>query len=648
MNWLMNIPVRLKLFLSFGLLAAIVGITGYVGYNGVEQVKLNQDLLYEKRLPALTKTKDIQAAILLIRGDLRGQITDTLKKELDGYRESIVKTQTDVDKLIQDLQGADNTVEEKAKLDQILVKWGELKSVVNTAQSLISSHEIAKASPYLNTQFRTTNRELRKLLIEYSDLNFKEAKNLDDLTDGEANTSRSRILLLLVLAIISSLGLGYILARIIGNRLMILENGAEAVANGNLKITINIDSKDEIGKLADAFNKMIEQINAAFKEVQEKERLAVQNADLIEKAHKEAEVQTAYLSDSANRMLQTMQLFAQGDLTVTLEAPGDDSISKLFQGFTTSVANLRMIMDRVGEAVDATASAAAQISSSSEELAAGAQEQSSQTNEVAGAVEEMTKTILENSQSVILAATTAKAAGERAREGGEVVQKTIEGMNRIATVVQKSADTVFVLGQNSDKIGEIVQVIDDIADQTNLLALNAAIEAARAGEQGRGFAVVADEVRKLAERTTKATKEISVMIKQIQTDTSEAVASMRQGTGEVERGKMLASEAGEVLHQIVEEATKVTDAITHVAAASEEQSAAAEQIAKNIEGISNVTHESTVGIQQVAQATEDLNRLTQNLRDLIGNFKTDSSHDYNPNSRRNLSAAPSRKALKGR
>ena len=172
-------------------------------------------------------------------------------------------------------------------------------------------------------------------------------------------------------------------------------------------------------------------------------------------------------------------------------------------------------------------------------------------------------------------------------------------------------------------------MIDDIADQTNLLALNAAIEAARAGEQGRGFAVVADEVRKLAERTTKATKEIAGMIKQIQKDTGNAVESMGEGTEEVERGKALANKAGESLREIVEESQHVVDIVTQVAAASEEQSSAAEQISKNIEAISSVTQQSAAGTQQIAHAAEDLNRLTLNLESLIEQFNISDSNSGN-------------------
>jgi len=318
---------------------------------------------------------------------------------------------------------------------------------------------------------------------------------------------------------------------------------------------------------------------------------------------------------------QVLNKMSTGDLTVRMagEYFGDFQIIK--QDINQFTEKMNDALSDVANAVDATASASNQISSSSEEMAAGAQEQSSQTSEVAGAIEQMTKTIISTTKSAASVAEAAKNTSKIAQDGGNIVAETIEGMNQIAEVVKKSAETVQTLGNSSQQIGEIVQVINDIADQTNLLALNAAIEAARAGEQGRGFAVVADEVRKLAERTTKATKEIGNMINTIQKDTAEAVESMNRGTAEVEKGKAAAGKAGEALKTIISGTEGLLNMVQHVAVSTEEQSGSAEQISRNIEGINNVTHETAQGIQQIAHASEDLSNLTVNLQGLISRFK---------------------------
>lgn len=422
---------------------------------------------------------------------------------------------------------------------------------------------------------------------------------------------------------------------------------ADKITIGDFSSRItNISNDDEFGKVMWELNEMVDAVEALLKEVGTsleysskgkffRKPLPIGLKGMLYNSAEQASSAIAqmeklsmntieekeYLVKSVDNMLEEMMRFANGDLTVELSSDRNDEIGKLFEGFNSSVKNIRELIGQVAQNVSSTAETSVKISSSSEQMAAGAQEQSARTSEIASAVEEMTKTILETTRHSSHAAEAAKHGGEIAFEGGKVVDETIAGMDRIAEVVSKSAATVKTLGKSSEQIGEIIQVIDDIADQTNLLALNAAIEAARAGEQGRGFAVVADEVRKLAERTTKATKEIAAMIKQIQTDTNDAVNSIDTGNKEVQKGKQLADKAGESLKEIINSTREINDMITQVAAASEQQSATAEEVSKNIEAINNVTQESALGVQQIASASVDLNEMTENLQKLISKFK---------------------------
>jgi methyl-accepting chemotaxis protein len=252
------------------------------------------------------------------------------------------------------------------------------------------------------------------------------------------------------------------------------------------------------------------------------------------------------------RTVAAIQSVADGDFTKRIDIDSKDEIGEMAGDFNRLIERLSDTLREVKGTSGRVAAAADQLYSNSERMATGAEQVAAQTATVATAGEEMAATSQEIAQNCHVAADRGDDANRSARAGATVVGDTVQGMQRIAARVQSSAKTVEALGDRSNQIGEIIGTIEDIADQTNLLALNAAIEAARAGEQGRGFAVVADEVRALAERTTKATKEIGVMIKSIQQETRSAVAAMEEGVKEVDTGTARAEKSGQALQEILD------------------------------------------------------------------------------------------------
>ncbi|MDP4175262.1 MAG: methyl-accepting chemotaxis protein [Bacteroidota bacterium] len=444
----------------------------------------------------------------------------------------------------------------------------------------------------------------------------------DSDIDSEVSSERLNYLIFGSLLALILTGVIYALVRYqIIKPVLLLSNASAKAADGDYSASIEIKSEDELGRLSSSFNKMINNIKSAIDELHNKKEEAETAVEQVHKAKEDIEGREKYLKGQTVNILREMDKFSQGDLSAHLQAEKNDEVGSLISGFNSVVDKIRTMVSEVQQAVHAAASAGNEISSSSEQMASAAQQQAQQISEIATAVDQMTRTILDSTQNATLSSEKAKTAGKKALEGGNAVKDTIEGMDSIAKIVAGTASTIEELGQSSSQIGEIVSVIEDIADQTNLLALNAAIEAARAGEQGRGFAVVADEVRKLAERTTKATQEISNMILKIQDKTGGVVEAIRKGKDEVEKRKLDAYKAGDVLNEIIENTNEVSSIIEQLAAASEEQSATSEQISKNIESINEVTQQSAVGIQEVARAAEDLGRLNERLEGLISFFK---------------------------
>jgi len=278
-------------------------------------------------------------------------------------------------------------------------------------------------------------------------------------------------------------------------------------------------------------------------------------------------------------------------------------------------------------------SASEELSAQIEQSSRGAEEQSHRVGETATAMEEMTATVLEVARNASQAAETSENARKKAQEGADIVGQVVKGIDVVDRQAQDLKQDMALLGKQAEGIGQILNVISDIADQTNLLALNAAIEAARAGEAGRGFAVVADEVRKLAEKTMTATKEVGDAIRGIQEGTRKNMDNVDQSGRTIAEATALATRSGETLQEIVRMVEQSSDQVRAIATASEEQSAASEEINRSIEQVATISGETSRAMDHASQAVSEMAKQSQVLQALINDMKSEGGDVSAPRAR---------------
>ena len=520
------------------LISALVGILSIVRISGIAEVA---DDLSVNHMPSITALARMRNYVDTYR---RSELQFYLKNspdDLKKYGDRMVKMQGEIKDVQALFSKIELTPEEKKQLDGFEPAWKAYIATADTSLNLIKEGKVDEAQAVTRGDGKKKYDAVNKLLGELQDHNQKEADEQVKAVHDTVTSTRTWVIVLLLLGLAAGTGFGLLTSRAISAPLRKLSRDAELVATGDLGVEVHIDSDDEIGQLAQSFEKMVNSLR---------------------------------------------------------------------------------------EMIGALANSSTQISQSSDEMesnavqmADGAEVVAGQAITVATASEEMSATSGDIAQNCQMAAEGAERTNQAAEHGVEVVEKSIAVMHRIAERVQSSAKTVETLGRRSDEIGAIVGTIEDIADQTNLLALNAAIEAARAGEQGRGFAVVADEVRALAERTTRATREIGQMIKAIQQETKSAVAAMEEGVSEVEQGTEEATRSGEALRNIQDEIGSLHMQVQQIATAAEEQTATTSEISSNIHNITDVAQNTVEGARRTSAAAQQLSRLSDELKHLISQFR---------------------------
>jgi len=316
-----------------------------------------------------------------------------------------------------------------------------------------------------------------------------------------------------------------------------------------------------------------------------------------------------------------LERVAHGDLSVDIKAQSKDEFGMISLSLHEAITSIRKLIAESKTIASSLASSSEQLSTTTEEISRNLKSQTERASQIASAAEEMSQTVVDIAKNASNIAEVSIATANVAKEGKDMTMNTANEIKVIEGAIQKLSEVINILGDRSRQIGEIVTVIKDIADQTNLLALNAAIEAARAGEQGRGFAVVADEVRKLAEKTAKATDEIAEMIRGIQSEVDVAEGSMQDATKKVASGVELSNKSAEILGQIFSKAQELQSMIQQIASATEEMSLVTDQITQDIGSIAEGSKEISLAVDQSAQTASDIARSGGELNTAIGRFK---------------------------
>ena len=409
---------------------------------------------------------------------------------------------------------------------------------------------------------------------------------------------RNFVLAIVFAGLLFSIAIAFVIVRGISSQVNSLSQLVQEIELGNLDARAEVIAQDELGALATSFNTTLDNARGLS----------------------QSRVERDDIQRSIMRLLEEVSTVAEGDLTREA-AVTEDLTGAIADSFNFMIAELRRIIGQVKEVTVQVTNAAASTHTSSSDLVQKAEQQSEQIQITAQALEEMTSSIQEVSQGALLSASVAQQSLINARQGAKAVQDTIKGMNRLREQVQETSSHIRRLRERSQEIDEIVQFIDEIADQTSILAINASIQAATAGDAGRGFAVVAEEIERLAERASQATAKISSLVKSIQAGTNEAIFAMEENNKEVAEGSKLALQAGQSLTEIENVSEHLAELIQNISQASRKQTDSSETLSKAMADISHIMTETTTGIQQSAVTINSLTSLADALQSSIASFK---------------------------
>ncbi len=567
----MKLKVGAKIIAGYLIILVLMIIVAVFGVKGISQTQSDFDSIMSRRMEITGNIKDLRYHIANQAAAFRGYLyngNQALYKQFEAQGVEADKTEQALASLI-------TTSQAKAFLVELTEQHKQYEGLAKQCEDYLKQGKNEEIKPVLVegskvlTDIEATGEEWNK---------FNEQRKDEDMAkaDAYAHSAINRSIGVTVLAIVLGLGLGWWRGRAISKPIQDLSEVAMVLGKGDLSREVpDIKSGDEIQQLADSFNLMLQSLRKIVRQINEAS-LSVASA-------------SSQLSANSNEVSKATQQVAK-------------AIEDVAKGVSEQTNRVNVGSEIVNQSVSAI-----------QQIASGASAQSQSVNMAAEIVNQMAKSIQDVASGASQVALAAGETAEAAKAGRESVLDTINGMERIKDKVYDTAGRIKELGEQSQQIGEIIQVIDDIAEQTNLLALNAAIEAARAGEHGKGFAVVADEVRKLAERSGKATKEIAELITTIQQGTQRAVNAMEEGTSEVAEGSRLAAQAGTSLDNIIKNVELTNNQVQNISAAAEEISASSTEVVNAIDSVASITEENTAATEEMSAGAEQTTLAMQEI-----------------------------------